>query len=101
MGKLNRTGGQEFPHESRTVNAVSERGTLAVQAPDQGHSIGNEKVEVGRGGGKGGLMPPHGDDVGVGKIDRVGTGLTTTSEEVRAEGFVVGAGKIGREDAAG
>ena len=46
-------------------------------------------------------MPPHGDDVGIGKIDGVGAGLTAAGEEVRAEGLIIGAGEIGREDATG
>jgi hypothetical protein len=46
-------------------------------------------------------MPPHGDDMGIGKIDGVGAGLTAAGEEVRAEGLIIGAGEVGGEDAAG
>jgi hypothetical protein len=46
-------------------------------------------------------MPPHGDDVGIRKIDGAGAGLTAAGEEVRAEGLVIGASEVGGEDAAG
>jgi hypothetical protein len=46
-------------------------------------------------------MPPHRNDVGIGKINGVGAGFTTTGEEVRAEGLVISAGEVGGEDAAG
>lgn len=74
---------------------------MAVQAPDERHSIGDEEVDAGCGGGKCGFVPPHGDDLGVGKIDRVRAWFTTAGQEVRAEGLVIGAGKVGGEDAAG
>lgn len=99
--EFGRAGGEEFSQECRAVDAVSERGALAVQAPDEGHSIGDEEVDAGCGGGKCGVMPPHGDDVGVGKIDGVGAGLTAAGEEVCAESLVIGASEVGGEDAAG
>ena len=58
-------GCEEFPHECGAVNAVSERGALAVYAPDQGHSIGDEEVDAGCGGGEYWVVPPHGDNVGI------------------------------------
>jgi len=58
-------GGEEFSKEGGAVNAVLERGTLAVQAPDEGHSIGDEEVDAGRGGGECWVVPPHGDNVGI------------------------------------
>ena len=94
-------GGEEFSQEGGAVNAVLKRGTLAVQAPDERHSIGDEQVNTGCGGGECGVVPPHGDDVGVRKINSVGAGLSAAGEEVRAESLVIGAGEIGREDAAG
>ena len=94
-------GGEEFSQEGGAIDAVSERGALAVQAPDKGHSIGDEEVDAHRGGSKCGVMPPHGDDVGIGKIDGVGTGLPAAGEEVRAKGLIIGAGEVGGEDAAG
>ncbi len=101
MREFGGAGGEEFSQEGGAINAVLERGTLAVQAPDEGHSIGYEEVDAGCGGSECWLMPPHRDDVGIRKIDSVGTGLTTTGEEVRAEGLVIGAGEVGGEDAAG
>jgi len=58
-------GGEEFSQEGGAVNAVSERSALAVQAPDERHAIGDEEVDAGRGGSKCGVVPPHGDDVGI------------------------------------
>ena len=58
-------GGEEFSQEGRAVDAVLKRSALAVQAPDEGHAIGDEEVDTGRGGGECGVMPPHGDDVGI------------------------------------
>ena len=58
-------GGEEFSQEGGTVDAVLERGALAVQAPDEGHSIGDEEVDAGCGGGECGGVPPHGDNVGI------------------------------------
>ena len=59
------TGRKEFSHEGWSVNAVAEGGALAVQAPDKGHSIGDEEVDAGCGGGECVVMPPHGHDVGI------------------------------------
>ena len=101
MREFGGAGGEEFSQKGGAVDAVSERGALAVQAPDERHSIGDEEVDAGRGCGECGLVPPHGDDVGIGKIDGVGAGLPAAGEEVRAESFVIGAGEIGGEDAAG
>lgn len=36
-----------------------------VEAPDEGHAIGDEEVDAGCGGREGGVVPPHGDDVGI------------------------------------
>jgi len=94
-------GGEEFSQEGGAVDAVLEGGALAVQAPDKGHSIGDEEVDAGCGGGECWVVTPHGDDVGIGKIDGVGAGLTAAGEEVCAKGLVIGAGKVGGEDAAG
>ena len=63
MRELGGAGGQEFSQEGRAVDAVSERSALAVQAPDEGHSIGDEEVDACCGGGECGFVPPHGDDV--------------------------------------
>ena len=65
MRELGGAGGQEFSQEGRAVYAVSERGALAIKAPDEGHSIGDEEVDTGSGGGECGVVPPHGDDVGI------------------------------------
>ena len=101
MRELGGAGGEEFSQEGGAVDAVSERGALAVQAPDEGHSIGDEEVDTGSGGGEFGVVPPHSDDVGIGKIDCVGAGLPAAGEQLRAEGFVIGAGEVGGKDAAG
>jgi hypothetical protein len=101
VGEFSRAGGEEFSQEGGAVDAVLERSALAVQAPDEGHSIGDEEVDACCGSGECGVVPPHGDDVGIGKIDCVGTGLSATGEEVRAEGLVIGAGEVGGENAAG
>ena len=92
-------GGEEFSQEGGAVDAVSERGALAVQAPDERHSIGDEEVDAGCGGGKCGVVPPHSDDVGIGKIDGVGARLTAAGQEVCAESLVVCAGEVGGQDA--
>jgi len=92
---------KKLSHEGGSVNAVSERSALAVQAPDKGHSIGDVEVDAYRGGSKCGIVPPHGDDVGVGKINGIGAGLLGAGEEVRTERLVIGAGEVGGEDAAG
>ena len=92
---------EEFSQKAGAINAVLKGGALAVQAPDEGHSIGDEEVDAGCGGGECGVVPPHGDDVGIGKIDCVGAGLSAAGEQLRAEGFVIGAGEVGGEDAAG
>ena len=94
-------GRKKMPHKGRAINAVSEPSALAVQAPDKWHSIGHEELDTGCGGGECGVVPPHGDDVGVGKINGVRAGLPAAGEEVRAEGLVIGAGEVGGEDAAG
>ena len=94
-------GRKKFPHESRPINAVLKGGTLAVQAPDEGHAIGDEEIDAGCDSGECGIVPPHGDDVGIGKIDGVGAGLPGAGLEVRAEGLVIGAGEVGGEDSAG
>ena len=65
MRETGRAGGEEFSQEGGAVDPVSERGTLAVQAPDEGHSIGDEEVDAGRGGGECWVVPPHGDNVGI------------------------------------
>lgn len=101
MREFGRAGGEKFSHEGGAVNAVSERSTLAVQAPDERHSIGDEEIDAGRGGCKCGLVPPHGDYVGVGKIDGVGARLTAAGQKMRAKGLIIGAGDVGGEDAAG
>jgi hypothetical protein len=93
--------GEEFSQKGGAIDAVLKRGALAVQAPDEGHAIGDEEVNTGRGGGECGVVPPHGDDVGIGKIDGVGARLLGAGQEVRAEGLVICAGEIGGEDAAG
>lgn len=99
--EFGRAGGEEFSQEGGAVDAILQPSTLAVQAPDEGHSIGDKEVDTGRGIRKCGVVPPHGDDVGIGKIDVVGAGLTAAGEEVRAEGFIIGAGEVGGKDAAG
>ena len=65
MREVRWAGGEEFSQEGGAVDPVSERGVLAVQAPDEGHSIGDEEVDTGSGGGECGVVPPHGDDVGI------------------------------------
>lgn len=65
MRDIRGAGGKEFSQEGGAVNAVAERGALAVQAPDEGHAIGNKEVDAGCGGCEGGVVPPHGDDVGI------------------------------------
>lgn len=95
MRELGGAGGEEFSQEGGAIDAVSERGALAVQAPDEWHSIWDEEVDTGCGGGKCGVVLPHGDDLGIGKIGGVGAGLLGASEEVRAEGLVIGAGEVG------
>ena len=99
--EFGRAGGEEFSQKGRAVDAVSERSALAVQAPDEGHAIGDVEVDAYRGGSKCGIVPPHGDDVGVGKINGIGAGLLAAGEEVRAESLVIGAGEVGGEDAVG
>jgi len=94
-------GGEEFSQKGGAVDAVLKRSALAVQAPDEGHSIGDEEVDAGCGGCKCGVVPPHGDDVGVRKIDGVGARLTAEGQKMRAKGLVIGAGEVGGEDAAG
>jgi hypothetical protein len=94
-------GREEFSQKGGAIDAVLKGGALAVQAPDEGHAIGDEEVDGGCGGGECGVVPPHGDDVGIGKIDGVGVGLSAAGEEVRAEGLVIGAGEVGGKDAAG
>ena len=101
VGEFSRAGSEKFSQEGGAVNAVSERGALAVQTPDEGHSIRDEEVDAGCGGGESGVVPPHSDDVGIGKIDSVGAGLSAAGNEVCAEGLVIGAGEIGGKDAAG
>ena len=101
MREFSWAGGEEFSQEGGAVDAIFKCGALAVQAPDEGHSIGDEEVDIGSGGRECGVVPPHGDDVGVRKINSVGAGLSAVGEEVRAESLVIGAGEIGREDAAG
>ena len=101
MRETGGAGGEEFSQEGRAVYAVSERGTLVVQAPNEGHSIGYEDVDASCGGSECWLMPPHRNDVGIRKINGVGAGFTTAGQEVRAEGLVIGAGEVGGEDAAG
>lgn len=97
--EFGRAGGEEFSQEGGAVNAVLKRGALAVQAPDEGHSIWNEKVDTGRGIGECVVVPSHGDDMGIGKIDGVGAGLLGAGEEVLAESLVVCAGEVGGQDA--
>ena len=58
-------GGEEFSQEGGAVDPVSERGALAIKAPDEWHSIGDEEVDAGCGGGECGVVPPHGDNVGI------------------------------------
>ena len=99
--EFGRAAGEEFSQEGGAIDAVSERGALVVQAPNEGHSIREEEVDTGRGCGKCGVVPPHSDDVGIGKVDGVGAGLTAAGEEVRAKGLVIGAGEVGGEDAEG
>ena len=65
MGEFSRAGGKEFSQEGWAVDAVLERGALAVQAPDEGHSIGDEEVDASCGGSECGVVPPHSDDVGI------------------------------------
>ncbi len=101
MRKFGGAGGEEFSQEGGAVDAVLKCGALAVQAPDEGHSIGDEEVDAGCGGCKCGVVPPHGDDVGIGKIDGVGVGLPAAGQEVCAEGLIIGAGEVGGKDAAG
>ena len=101
MREFGGAGGEEFSQEGGAIDAVSERGALAVQAPDEGHSIWDEEVDAGCGGGKCGVMPPHGDDMGIGKIDSIGARLSAAGEQLRAEGLVIGAGEVGGEDASG
>lgn len=98
--ELGGAGGEEFSQEGGAVNAVLKRSALAVQAPDEGHSIWDEEVDAGCGGGECGVVPPHGDYVGVGKIDGVGARLTAAGQKMRAKGLVIGAGEVGGEDAA-
>ena len=100
MRECGGTGREEFSQEGGAVDAVLKGGAWAVQAPDEGHAIGDEEVDAGRGGGECGVVLPHGDDVGIGKIDGVGVGLLAAGAEVRAEGLVIGAGEVGGEDAA-
>jgi len=94
-------GGEEFSQEGRAVDAVLKRCALAVQAPDERHSIRDEEIDAGCGGGECGVVPPHGDDVGIGKINGVGARLLGAGQEVCAEGLIIAAGEIGGEDAAG
>ena len=101
MREFGGAGGEEFSQEGRAVYSVLKCGALAVQAPDEGHSIWDEEVDAGCGGGKCGVMPPHGDDMGIGKIDGVRAGLSAAGEQLRAEGLIIGAGEVGGEDAAG
>ncbi len=101
MREFGGASGEEFSQEGGAVNAVSERGALAVQAPDKGHSIGDEEVDAGCGGDECGVVPPHGDYVGVGKIDGVGARLTAAGQKMRAKGLIIGAGEVGGEDAVG
>ena len=63
--EFGRAAGEEFSQEGGAVDAVLQGGALAVQAPDEGHSIGDEEVDSGCGGSECGVVPPHGDDVGI------------------------------------
>ena len=101
MRETGRACSEEFSQKCGAVNAVSECGALAVQAPDEGHAIGDEEVDAVCSGGECRVVPPHGNDVGIGKIYRVGAWFSCAGEQVRAEGLVIGAGEVCGKDAAG
>ena len=63
--EFGRAGGEEFSQKGGAIDAVSERGALVVQAPNEGHSIREEEVDTGCGGGECGVVQSHGDDVGI------------------------------------
>jgi hypothetical protein len=56
---------EEFSQKCGAIDAVLKGGALAVQAPDKGHSIRDEEIDTGCGGGECGVVPPHGNDVGI------------------------------------
>ncbi len=58
-------GREEFSQKGGAIDAVLKGGALAVQAPDEGHAIGDEEVDAGCGGGECGVVAPHGDNVGI------------------------------------
>ncbi len=85
------------PHEGRPVNAVAQPGAARVEAPDEGHAVGHEVIEMRGDLAKVRIVPAQGDNVGVGEIDR--KGAATASESVRLhDQSLVGGGEERRAE---
>src|SRR6266540_3588716 len=88
MGRFRWRAGDELAHEGGTIDTVAQFRAAEIEAPDQRHSIRDEIIHAIGELTKARIMPTHGDDVRVGKIDRGDALVRRKLKTMGAELFV-------------
>jgi len=73
---------EALAEEGWAIDAVGQSGSLAVECPDERHSVRDKEVHAVCEGEEIRIVPPHGDDVRIGEIHAKRSRLTAEEAEI-------------------